>query len=208
MLRQAKSWSPGFRLLTRARSLDLNFQKVAMEENSLEEGHELALKKEMKLLGSFRIDTISKKIEKCEDLLYCGLSDQVHPSTSLLSSEDLSLGGAFDPSHSSLAPSFVCHSIQFQPLLPNSVDPSQSTNHFSASSAILIHNVGIPDCNGMEVHGVQENHMPRDCTDFVTSICNPSEHFFSRNGCPSNPDSSSKEGFQVEGLSPSRRAFT
>ena len=81
-----KELSPGFRLLTRARRLDLNFQKASMKENSLEKRHELALKKGMKLLGSFKLNTTSGKIEGGEGLLSCGLSDQECPSTSLLSS--------------------------------------------------------------------------------------------------------------------------
>ena len=72
----------------------------------------------------------------------------------------------------------MCHFVQFQPLLPNSVDPRQSANHFSVSGAVLFHNVGVPDCNGVEVHRVPEHHVLSDCTDFETSTCNPSEHFF------------------------------
>ena len=82
-------------------------------------------------------DLTSRNIGGGEGLSSCGLSDQVCPSTSLLSSEDISLGGAFDPSHSFPALSSVNHSVQFQPLLPNSVDPSQYANHFSASGGVL-----------------------------------------------------------------------
>ena len=46
----------------------------------------------------------------------------------------------------------------------------------------MFHNVGVPDCNGVEVLVVLENHVLSDCTDFETSTCNPSEPFFSRNG--------------------------
>ena len=38
------------------RTLDLNFQKASMEENSFKKGRELTLKKDMKLLGSFRLN--------------------------------------------------------------------------------------------------------------------------------------------------------
>lgn len=48
------------------------------------------------------------------------------------------------------------------------------------------------------------NQELNDCSFLGTPLCNSSELFFLGNDCSQDPESSSMEGFQVEGLSPSK----